>query len=127
MALILVVKAAIWLIALSSGTSGGVLAPLLILGGAIGWLIGLALPGEPGCWALIGIAAMLGGTMRAPLTGALFAVKLTGDLRALPALLAATAVGYAVTVLLLRRSMLTERSHGAGSTSRVNTTSTPTS
>ncbi len=108
-ALILAVKAAIWLIALSSGTSGGVLAPLLILGGGVGWLIGLALPGEPGFWALIGMAAMLGGTMRAPLTGALFAVELTGDLKALPALLAATAVGYAVTVLLLRRSMLTEK------------------
>ncbi len=79
-ALILAVKAAIWLIALSSGTSGGVLAPLLILGGAVGWLIGLALPGEPGFWALLGMAAMLGGTMRAPLTGALFAVELTGDL-----------------------------------------------
>ncbi|RYC29887.1 CBS domain-containing protein [Lichenibacterium minor] len=108
-ALILGVKAAIWLVALSSGTSGGVLAPLLILGGAIGWLLGLALPGEPGFWALIGMAAMLGGTMRAPLTGALFAVELTGDLRALPALLAATAVAYATTVLLLRRSMLTEK------------------
>ncbi len=108
-ALILAVKAAIWLVALSSGTSGGVLAPLLILGGAIGWLIGLLLPGAPGFWALIGMAAMLGGTMRAPLTGALFAVELTGDLRALPALLAATAVAYAVTVLLLRRSMLTEK------------------
>ncbi|WP_237476366.1 chloride channel protein [Lichenibacterium dinghuense] len=108
-ALILAVKAAIWLVALSSGTSGGVLAPLLILGGAVGWLIGLLLPGEPGFWAMVGMAAMLGGTMRAPLTGALFAVELTGDFKALPALLAATAAGYAVTVLLLRRSMLTEK------------------
>ena len=108
-ALILVVKAAIWLVAVSSGTSGGVLAPLLILGGALGWLLGLALPGEPGFWALLGMAAMLGGTMRAPLTGALFAVELTGDLRALPALLGATVAAYAVTVLLLRRSMLTEK------------------
>lgn len=107
--LLLLVKAAIWLVALSSGTSGGVLAPLLILGGALGWLIGLALPGAPGFWALLGMAAMLGGTMRAPLTGALFAVELTGDLRALPALLAATVAAHAVTVLLLRRSMLTEK------------------
>ena len=45
---ILCVKATIWLIALSSSTSGGVLAPLLILGGALGWLLGLALPGHPG-------------------------------------------------------------------------------
>lgn len=107
--MILLVKAAIWLLALSSGTSGGVLAPLLILGGAMGWLVGCVLPGEPGFWALLGMAAMLGGTMRAPLTGALFAAEITGDLHTLPALLAATATAYAVTVLLLKRSILTEK------------------
>ncbi|TXN60828.1 chloride channel protein [Methylobacterium sp. WL6] len=107
--LILLVKAAIWLVALSSGTSGGVLAPLLILGGAMGWLVGSVLPGEPGFWALLGMAAMLGGTMRAPLTGTLFAVELTGDVHALPALLAASAAAYGVTVLLLKRSILTEK------------------
>ncbi|PXW65240.1 H+/Cl- antiporter ClcA [Methylobacterium sp. B4] len=107
--LILAVKAAIWLVALASGTSGGVLAPLLILGGSMGWLAGLALPGAHGFWALLGMAAMLGGTMRAPLTGALFAVELTGDVRVLGALLAATVTAYAVTVLLLKRSILTEK------------------
>ncbi len=106
---ILVVKAVIWLVALASGTSGGVLAPLLIFGGALGWLLGLVLPGEPGFWALLGMAAMLGGTMRAPLTGALFAVELTGNLHALPALLTVTVTAYAVTVLLLKRSILTEK------------------
>jgi H+/Cl- antiporter ClcA/CBS domain-containing protein len=106
---ILLVKAGIWLVALSSGTSGGVLAPLLILGGALGWLVGLALPGDPGFWALLGMAAMLGGTMRAPLTGAVFAVELTGDMRNLPALLVASTAAYAATVLLLKRSILTEK------------------
>jgi len=106
---ILFVKAGIWLVALSSGTSGGVLAPLLILGGALGWLVGLALPGEPGFWALLGMAAMMGGTMRAPLTGAFFAVEITGDVTMLVPLLAATVAAYAVTVLLLRRSILTEK------------------
>ncbi|MEZ2130823.1 MULTISPECIES: chloride channel protein [unclassified Sinorhizobium] len=106
---ILLVKAGIWLVALSSGTSGGVLAPLLILGGALGWLVGLAFPGEPGFWALLGMAAMMGGTMRAPLTGTFFAVEITGDVSTLVPLLAATVVAYAVTVLLLRRSILTEK------------------
>jgi len=107
--LLLAVKAAIWLIALSSGTSGGVLAPLLILGGALGWLLGLWLPGEPASWALLGMAAMMGGTMRAPLTGTLFAVELTGEVQMLVPLLVATVAAYAVTVLLLRRSILTEK------------------
>lgn len=106
---ILLVKTVIWLVALSSGTSGGVLAPLLIFGGAMGWLVGLALPGASGFWALLGMAAMLGGTMRAPLTGAMFAVELTGDVGMLPSLLAASVAAYAVTVLLLKRSILTEK------------------
>ncbi|OCI93227.1 chloride channel protein [Rhizobium sp. AC27/96] len=106
---ILLVKAGIWLVALSSGTSGGVLAPLLILGGALGWLVGLVLPGDPGFWALLGMAAMMGGTMRAPLTGTFFAMELTGDMGALIPLLAATVAAYAVTVLLLKRSILTEK------------------
>jgi H+/Cl- antiporter ClcA len=107
---ILIVKTVIWLFALSSGTSGGVLAPLLIFGGALGWLVGLVMPvGNPGFWALLGMAAMMGGTMRAPLTGTFFAVEITGDVNALVPLLTATVVAYAVTVLLLRRSILTEK------------------
>jgi CIC family chloride channel protein len=106
---VLLVKAGIWLVALSSGTSGGVLAPLLILGGALGWLVGLVFPGEPGFWALLGMAAMMGGTMRAPLTGTFFAFEVTGDSSTLVPLLAATVAAYAVTVLLLRRSILTEK------------------
>jgi chloride channel protein, CIC family len=107
---ILLVKAAIWLVALASGTSGGVLAPLLILGGALGALFGLALPGhDPGVWALIGMAAILGGSLRAPLTGAVFAAEITGTMQGLPALVAATVAAYAVTVLLLPRSILTEK------------------
>ena len=98
MLLLLVVKAVVWLVALGSGTSGGVLAPLLILGGALGALVGQWLPGgDPGFWALVGMAAMMGGTMRAPLTGALFALELTGDFNALPPLLCGSAAAYAVT------------------------------
>ncbi|MDE1937288.1 chloride channel protein [Bradyrhizobium sp.] len=105
----LLVKSAIWLVALASGTSGGVLAPLLILGGSLGWLEGQMLPGGPSFWALIGMAAMMGGTMRSPLTGVMFAIELTGNIEMLPILLAATGAAFAVTVLLLKRSILTEK------------------
>ncbi|MBS7544811.1 chloride channel protein [Ancylobacter oerskovii] len=108
-ALLVAVKAAIWIVALASGTSGGVLAPLLIFGGCIGWLEGQLLPGDAGAWALIGMAAMMGGTMRAPLTGVLFAIELTGNIGLLVPVLVATGAAYAVTVLLLKRSILTEK------------------
>ncbi len=108
--LLLVVKSVIWAVALGSGTSGGVLAPLLIMGGALGALAGTVLPGAgPGFWALLGMAAMMGGTMRAPLTAALFAVELTGDFGAILPLFAACVTSYAVTALLLKRSILTEK------------------
>ncbi|WP_082407266.1 chloride channel protein [Mesorhizobium sp. 1M-11] len=108
--LLLVVKAIIWAVALGSGTSGGVLAPLLIFGGALGALLTPLLPqADNGFWVLLGMAAMMGGTMRAPLTATLFAVELTGDQHALLPLLVACAIAYATTVLLLKRSILTEK------------------
>lgn len=107
--LLLVVKALVWLVALGSGTSGGVLAPLLILGGALGSLIGTVLPGGSGLWAMVGMAAIMSGAMRAPLTGALFAVELTGHAGALPLVMAASAGAYGLSVLVMRRSILTEK------------------
>ena len=106
---LLVVKAVVWLVALGSGTSGGVLAPLLILGGALGALVGHFLPGAIGFWALIGMAGIMSGAMRAPLTGAIFVVELTGHFDALPSTIAASAGAYAVSVLIMRRSILTEK------------------
>ncbi len=107
---LLVVKAIIWAVALGSGTSGGVLAPLLIMGGCVGELFGHLLPNAgPGDWALIGMAATMGGTMRAPLTAMMFAIELTGDAALVVPLLAACGAGYAFTVLVLKRSILTEK------------------
>ena len=107
--LLLVTKAVVWLVALGSGTSGGILAPLLILGGCAGFLIGQYLPGNPGFWAMIGMAGVMSGTMRAPMTGALFAAELTNHLPALPETIAAGSAAYAISVLVMKRSILTEK------------------
>jgi H+/Cl- antiporter ClcA/CBS domain-containing protein len=108
--MLLVVKAVIWSIALGSGTSGGVLAPLLIIGGAIGSLVGtLISPNDAALFALLGMAAMMGGTMRSPLTATLFGLELTGNMHALLPLITACAAAHGLTVLLLKRSILTER------------------
>jgi len=109
-AMLLFLKMAIWLIALSSGTSGGVLAPLLIMGGALGAVEGHFIPfADSGFWALLGMSAILGGTMRAPLTATFFAVELTGNTHILLPLMVATVAAFTVTVLLMKRSILTER------------------
>jgi CBS domain-containing protein len=107
---LMVAKALVWSIALGSGTSGGVLAPLLIIGGALGVYAGAFIKvGDPGLWALVGMAAMMGGTMRSPLTAMVFAVELTNDFNAFPALLISSVAALGVTVLLMRRSILTEK------------------
>ncbi len=107
---LLAAKALVWAIALGSGTSGGVLAPLLIMGGALGVFAGSWIPaGDPGLWALIGMAAMMGGAMRSPLTAMVFAVELTRDFNLFPALLVGSVAALGVTVLLMRRSILTEK------------------
>lgn len=109
-AVLVIVKATVWGVALGSGTSGGVLAPLLIIGGALGTIAGAAIsPDHIAFCALLGMAAMMGGTMRSPLTASIFAVELTGNMDALLPLFAACSAAHAVTVLLLKRSILTER------------------
>ncbi|MGH6993138.1 MAG: chloride channel protein, partial [Caulobacteraceae bacterium] len=108
--LLLLVKAIIWAVALGSGTSGGVLAPLLIMGGAMGTAMAALLPGGSlGFWALLAMAATMGGTMRSPLTATFFAVEVTGNTHVLLPLIAACGTAHLVTVLLLRRSILTEK------------------
>jgi chloride channel protein, CIC family len=107
---LLIGKSLVWSIALGSGTSGGVLAPLLIMGGALGAFEAGFIPvGDAGLWAIISMAAMMGGTMRSPLTAMVFTLELTHDLNLLPGLLVGCIAAHALTVLLLRRSILTEK------------------
>jgi H+/Cl- antiporter ClcA/predicted transcriptional regulator len=107
---LLVAKALVWSIALGSGTSGGVLAPLLIMGGALGAFAGSWISaGDIGLWTMVGMAAMMGGTMRSPLTAMVFAVELTRDFNLFPGLMIGSVVALGVTVLLMRRSILTEK------------------
>ena len=106
----MVVKALIWVVSLGSGTSGGVLAHLLILGASLGALEQVVLPGMgPGFWPLVSMAAILGGTMRSPFTGIVFALELTHDWGMALPLLLAVPMAYAFTVLVLKRSILTQK------------------
>jgi H+/Cl- antiporter ClcA/CBS domain-containing protein len=108
--LLIVVKWTIWSVALGSGTSGGVLAPLLMMGAALGgieaqWFPDMGL----GFWQVISMGAILGGTMRSPLMAIVFVLELTHDIDLLLPLLLAVTLAHAATVLFLRRSILTEK------------------
>ena len=107
---VLLVKSTMWAVSLGSGTSGGVLAPLLMMGGALGGLVALFLPNYgSGYWELVCMGAILGGTMRSPFTGVIFLLELTHDVNMLLPLLVACVIAHGFTVLVMRRSILTEK------------------
>jgi CIC family chloride channel protein len=107
---VLVVKTLIWSLSLGSGTSGGVLAPMFMIGGALGAVEATVFPHvAPGFWALVSLAGVLGGVMRSPFTGVVFAIELTHRVDAILPLLIGASAAYAVSVLVLKRSVLTEK------------------
>ncbi len=110
LAALLVVKLVIWSVGLGSGTSGGILAPLLIVGAAMGGLLAPVLPGgSSSTWALVGMAATLAGVTRSPFTAIVFAFELTHDTGILLPLLVACAVAHLMSSMVLKRSILTEK------------------
>lgn len=107
---ILVVKSIIWSFSLGSGTSGGILAPLLMIGGALGALLAPVLPGiSSGDWALVGMTAVLSGSIGCPLTAAVLSLELTHNYGMLLPVLAGSVTAHAFTVFFQKRSILTER------------------
>jgi chloride channel protein, CIC family len=107
---IFIVKSLIWSLSLGSGTSGGVLAPMFMIGGAFGALVSPLLPHvAAGFWPLICLAGVIGGVMRAPFTAVVFSMELTGRWDAALPLLIGAAGAYLFTSLTLKRSVLTEK------------------
>jgi chloride channel protein, CIC family len=105
-----------WTIALGSGTSGGTLAPLFTIGGALGAAAGAGLahafPGahvDPRLAALVGMSAVFAGASRATLTSAVFALEITQAPAAMAPLLGATAAASLVSWLLMRHSIMTAK------------------
>jgi hypothetical protein len=109
---IILAKSLMWASSLGSGTSGGVLAPLLMIGGAVGATVGhvshASLEGQA-FWALIGMGSMLAGALGVPLTAILFSLEVTHCLPALLPLTIACIASYLITSLLMPRSILTEK------------------
>jgi CIC family chloride channel protein len=111
----LLFKTLAWMACLGSGTSGGVLTPLLLIGGALGGLLACAADWvapaafTPSLWAPICMASVFAGALRTPLTAVVLAVELTHASNALLPLLIACTVSDLVSRGLLKHSVLTER------------------
>jgi CIC family chloride channel protein len=113
---LLVGKLAAWWVALGSGTSGGTLAPILLVSGCFGSLLGALIdqlaPGlhvSPGSVALVAMAATFGSATRATFTAIVFAFELTQDYRAILPIMLATVVADLVAGALLDHGLMTEK------------------
>jgi CIC family chloride channel protein len=81
-----------------------------MIGGALGGVEAMFFPKVGvGFWPLVSMGGILGGTMRAPFTGVIFMVELTHDYNSMLPLLITAAIAHACTVLMLKRSILTEK------------------
>nr|WP_276511030.1 chloride channel protein [Eoetvoesiella caeni] len=116
LAFLCVMKFISWSVSLSSGTSGGTLAPLFTIGGALGAMAGIGLslyfPGlgiDPRIAALVGMAAIFAGASRALFTTVIFAFETTGQPAGLLPLLGACTAAYLVSAVLMRNTIMTEK------------------
>jgi CIC family chloride channel protein len=111
-----VMKLVSWSISVSSGTSGGTLAPLLMIGAGCGQTLGAAassfLPHagiDLRVSALVGMAALFAGASRAFLASAILAFETTFQTYGRLPLLAGCAASYLVATLTAKNSIMTER------------------
>lgn len=81
-----------------------------MIGAALGSLLAYVFPPvAPGFRALMSLAAVVGGVMRSPLTGIVFAMELTHQWDAVMPVVVSSTVAFLLSVLVLRRSVLTEK------------------
>ncbi|MCO6460493.1 MAG: chloride channel protein [Saprospiraceae bacterium] len=111
-----VLKFVSWAISLGSGTSGGTLAPLLTIGGALGVLLGgLILQWFPksgitmSLAAMVGMSSMFAGSSRAFITSIVFVLESTGEFNALLPLLAGCTCAYIISYFFMENTIMTEK------------------
>lgn len=99
---------------LGSGGSGGVFAPSLFmgaaLGGAVGHAAGAVFPfpmASPGAYAVVGMGAMVAAATHAPITAILIIFELTGDYGVIPGLMTSCIIGTFLAQKLRRESIYT--------------------
>ncbi|HEV7861382.1 MAG TPA: chloride channel protein [Acidimicrobiia bacterium] len=113
---LLVAKLVAWWVALGSGTSGGTLAPILLISATFGGLLGRGAanlaPGlgiSAGAIADVAMAATFGSATRAPFTAIVFVFELTRDYNVVLPLMLASVMASLVTTAFLSDSLMTEK------------------
>ncbi len=115
-ALLAVGKAVALVFSLGAGTSGGLLAPMLMVGAGLGVGYGRALNGlipgiglSPSMCGVVSMSALFASAARAPLTSFIFAFELTGDSHTIVPLMIGCMVADLTSRALMSESVMTER------------------
>lgn len=105
-----------WWLALGSGTSGGTLAPILLISSSFGTVVGSvlndALPGPDvalGAFAVVAMAATFGAATQATFTSIVFVFELTRDYDVILPLMLATVLADLVYSAVNEDSLMTEK------------------
>ena len=111
-----IAKLLAWWVALASGTSGGTLAPVLLISGSFGSLFGTLVSRvfpsahvSPGAFALVAMAATFGASTRATFASIVFLFELTRDYEIILPLMLSTVIADLVAGAFMRESLMTEK------------------
>ena len=113
---LMVFKSLALFVTIGSGTSGGLLAPMFMVGAALGGsfalIVNQIVPGaslSPGACALVAMAAFFGAASRATFTFIIFAFEIIQDYHAILPLMLVSVIADGVGLYLMRNSIMTEK------------------
>ncbi|MCC7541176.1 MAG: chloride channel protein [Deltaproteobacteria bacterium] len=120
-ALLVIGKSVATTASVSSGSPGGVFTPMLLLGGALGFLYGSGLEqmgvialGGAGGYALVAMSAAIAATTHAPVMAIVMVFELSGDYAIVLPLVLATAVATSLSRRLRRSSIYADELRARG-------------
>lgn len=119
--ILLVAKSAVWLVSLGSGTSGGTLAPIFMIGAIVGSLFGVVVTHlfpdmglVPLAFAMAGMAAVFGSSTNATFASVIFVFEITQSYESILPVLITSVIADAIVTHWLPTSILTEQLRRAG-------------
>ncbi len=114
MAILLLLKLLATVFTLGSGNSGGVFAPGLFMGAALGGMVGSVahtlwptVAVNPGAYAIVGMAAVFAAAARAPITAILIVFEMSNDYKLILPLMLATVISTLLAEHIFSESIYT--------------------
>lgn len=126
LSLLCILKIVMTSVTIGAGGSGGVFAPSLFMGAALGGLFGVCVQGvpyfdiaSPGAYALVGMSAVVAGTTHAPIQAILILVEMTGDYEIILPIMMSCIISHVVAKKIESGSIYTMKLRRRGETMEI--------